>query len=144
MILMSVVGFNFTKIDVDKKSAARGKINIKNNISIKEVAETDLSFGTNTQSGLRFLFEYTSLYEPDIGQIMLIGEVLYLEESKKAKEIVKRWKKDKSLAPELIREIINTALTKCNIQALILSQYVNLPPPMPLPKVGVKPKEYIG
>jgi hypothetical protein len=37
--------------------------------------------------------------------------------------------------------ILNTVLTKCNIEALILSQEVNLPSPIPLPKVKVDSAE---
>ena len=31
--------------------------------------------------------------------------------------------------------LLNSILNKCNVQALILSQDINLPPPIPLPKV---------
>ena len=51
---------------------------------------------------------------------------------------MKGWKKNKAIPKEAMTAVINTALTKCNIQALILSQQVNLPPPIPLPKVGAK------
>ena len=43
--------------------------------------------------------------------------------------------------------LLNTILTKCNVQALILSQEVNLPPPIPMPKVQIAQqteKNYIG
>ena len=68
------------------------------------------------------------------------------------KEIIAEWKKDKKIKKELMGGILNTVLTKSNVQALIISQQVNLPPPIPLPKVNVsskpeqekKDKEYIG
>lgn len=141
---MTVVGFNFTKIVVEKKQAAKGKINIKNNISIKNIEETDLSLGRVKEAGLKFTFEYKSIYDPKVGEITLTGVVLYLEDAKKVKGIVKNWKSDKKVPQELMRAILNTALAKCNIQAIILSNDINLPPPVPLPKVEVRQNDYIG
>ena len=60
--------------------ATKGKINIKNNIQIMNVEETDLSLGTSKQKGLRFVFEFKSVYDPKIGSITLIGEVIFLEQ----------------------------------------------------------------
>jgi len=37
-------------------------------------------------------------------------------------------------------EILNIILTRCNIQALILARDINLPSPIPLPKVKVETK----
>lgn len=142
---MTIVGFNFTKIHVERKKMVKGKINIKNNVSIKKVEEADLSLGKNKQSGLRFIFEFTSNYEPKVGEIILGGEVLYLMDEKHVKDVLKGWKKNKKVPKELTAGILNTVLQKCNIQALVLSRDINLPPPIPLPKVNVaNNKSYIG
>jgi hypothetical protein len=132
---MTIVGFNFTKIEVEKKEAVSGKINISNNVSIKNIVDTDLSLGTEKQKAIKFVFEFVSKYEPALGKILLGGEVLFLDESSKIKKITEDWKKDKKVEKELMAAILNTVLTKCNVQALILSQEVNLPSPIPLPKV---------
>ena len=142
---MTIVGFNFTKINVERKKLAKGKINIKNNVGIKNVEEADLSLGKSKQSGLRFVFEFTSSYEPNVGEITLTGEVLYLAEEKAVKEVLKGWKKNKKIPKDFTAAVLNTVLQKCNIQALMLSKDINLPPPIPLPKVDVaNTKEYIG
>ncbi len=141
-----IVGFGFTKLSAEKNEAAKGKIDINNNVSIKNVEESDLSLGKEKQNALKFIFEFTSKYEPDVGTILFEGEVLYLEDPKKVKEILNSWKKDKKIDKELMAGVLNTVLTKCNVQALILSQEVNLPPPIPMPKVQIAnpEKEYIG
>ncbi|MFH1591138.1 MAG: hypothetical protein ABIC95_04390 [archaeon] len=137
---MTIVGFNFTKIRVEKTDAIKGKINISNNVSIKEVTETDLSLGTAKQKGIKFSFVFSSSYEPKIGVIELEGDVLSLEEAKKVKEILDSWKKDKQVPKETMTQILNNVLAKCNIEALLLSREVNLPPPIPMPKVSVDDK----
>ncbi|MBI2654447.1 hypothetical protein HYX02_06600 [Candidatus Woesearchaeota archaeon] len=142
-----IVGFGFTKLSAERKEAVKGKIDINNNVTIKDVKEDNFAFGKDKQQNvLRFVFEFTSRYEPDVGNILFEGELLYLEEPKKAKELLNDWKKDKKLPQEVMAGMLNTILTKCNVQALILSQEINLPPPIPLPKVqvGSPDKGYIG
>ena len=41
---------------------------------------------------------------------------------------------------EVMEQVINTALNKSNVEALILSRDINLPPPIPLPKIKGKAK----
>ena len=60
-----------------------------------------------------------------------------MDDSKSVKEILDGWKKDKRLPKETMTNVLNTILGKCNVEALILSERINLPPPIPLPKVQV-------
>lgn len=136
VILMTMVGFNFTKIDVERKKPAFGQVNIANNVNIANIEETDLAFGKPDEKGLKFSFKFDSKYEPDIGKIQLEGEIIYIDEDKKLKEIVKEWKKNKNVSKDIMTEVLNSILLKCNIEALILSKEINLPPPIPLPKVS--------
>ena len=141
-----IVGFGFTKLSAERNEAAKGKIDINNNVTIKNVEEADLSLGKDKQNVLKFVFEFTSKYQPNIGNILFEGELLYLEDPKKVKEILSSRKKEKKIQKELMAGLLNTILTKCNVQALIISQEVNLPPPIPLPKVQISQpeKNYIG
>lgn len=143
-----IVGFGFTKLSAERKEAAKGKIDINNNVTIKDINEDSFPLGNDKQQNvLRFIFEFTSKYEPSVGSILFEGELLYMEDSKKAKEILSLWKKEKKIQKEIMAGLLNTILTKCNIQALILSQEVNLPAPIPLPKVQIGQQEekgYIG
>jgi hypothetical protein len=91
---MVIVAFNFSKINVEKKSSIEGKININNNVVIKDVVESDLSLGTEKQKAVKFMFEFTSKYEPDYASIYLGGDITTIEDSQKAKKIVEDWKKN--------------------------------------------------
>ena len=134
---MAIVGFEFTKILVEKQETATGKINISNNVGIVDIRKSDLEIGKSKQTAIKFLFEYRSLYEPKFAKIELTGNILYLTDEKSAKEILDAWEKDKRISKDIAEKIINTILTKANIQSIILSNTVNLPPPVPLPKVNV-------
>lgn len=135
---MAIVGFNFNKIDVEKKESKGGKVNIRNNVTVKDIIETDISLGTQKQNAIKFIFEFSSSYEPNIGNITFGGDVLFIESAENTKKILDRWKKNKTTEQAIMSNVLNTVLSKCNVQALILSQEVNLPSPIPLPKVKME------
>jgi len=135
---MTIIGTNFTKITVEKKSAAQGKLNIANNVSINNVEEAEIAIGTSKQKTLKFTFEFTAKYEPNIGGIILDGELLFLDKPENIKDVVAEWKKSKKVPKDMMAAILNNILTKCNIEALILSREIGLPPPVQLPRVTVK------
>jgi len=137
---MAIIGFNFTSINAEKEGIAKGSIKISNEVTIKNVEEINLSLGKAKEKALKFMFEFISKYEPAIGKISIKGEILDIEDPKKTKEILKEWKKSKKVPKEVMTVLLNNILTKCNIKALVLSQDMNLPPPIPLPSVRVKNK----
>lgn len=132
---MTVVGFHFKKIHGEKKEPVSGKVDISNNISITDVKETDLTMGALKNKGLSFSFEFVSSYTPEVGNITLEGEILYVAEAKTQTDILKQWKKDKSTPTDVRSEIMSTILARSNVQALVMARDVNLPPPIPLPKI---------
>ncbi len=131
---MPIVGFNFDKIGAKKDNKITGKVQINNNINITSVEQEKLSI-TSSDDILKFTFEFKAGFEPKIGAIQINGHILYMDEPKKIGEIMKSWKKDKSISKDLAPLIMNTALAKCNVKALTLSQDVNLPPHIRLPLV---------
>lgn len=136
---MPIIGFNFTKISVERKEGDfSGKINIGNNISVKDVVQNDLALGNAKQKGIKFTFDFNVNYEPKIAEILMAGDILYINDAKKIDDILNLWKKDKKVLPEITAEILNAALMRCNIQALILSRDMGLPAPIPLPRVSAE------
>ncbi len=138
---MTVIGVNFTKINGERSGPVKGKININSNVSIKNVEKMSISLGKTNQEGLRFTFAFVTAYQPKIGAINLEGEVLFIGDSKQVKDVLTKWQKEKKVEPALLTSLMNNVLNKCNIQALMLSQMLNLPSPIPLPKVNQKQKD---
>ena len=135
---MTVVGFSFTKILAERKEFVKGKINISNNIAIKDVGSADLALGPSKQNGLKIDYTFKTTYQPNIGNIEMEGTVIYMVDEKRTKEISDSWKKDKKLPKDVMTDVLNTVLQRCNIQSLVLSREINIPPPIPLPRVGEK------
>ncbi|MFA5176321.1 MAG: hypothetical protein WC413_03640 [Candidatus Nanoarchaeia archaeon] len=133
---MPIVNFTITKIDAARLSdELKGKLNIKSDLKITNVAEEKLNI--SNQTALKFTFEFVVDYDPKFGKILLGGYLLYMpgEDEKDAKSVVDAWKKTKKLDTKLMETLFNATLSKCNVKALVLSQEVNLPPHIRLPIV---------
>ena len=144
---MPIVSLNMEKIYVERKTPLKGNIKISNDLIIKDVAKENLQMGPKQEDVLRFTFHFSSKYEPGVGEISMIGHILYLEKKETLNKVLEAWKKTRKIDSDLMTNLVNTALTKCNIKALALSQEVNLPPHLHLPimqKKVDKAAEYIG
>ncbi|RLE38989.1 hypothetical protein DRJ17_02225 [Candidatus Woesearchaeota archaeon] len=137
---MTIIGFNFKRFDAEKKEHQGGNIKVDNNINIKSVEEFEVNLGKGAQKALKFNFEFSSTFQPDIGRIIIAGEVIDLEDEKKVKEIVEAWKKKEKLDEKVMEPVMTYILNKSNIQALLIAKDLNLPSPVPLPRIRKLPK----
>lgn len=135
---MTVVAVGYNKINLEKKSSIKGKVDIKNNAAILNIEKQELTLGSKKQDSLKFVFEFRVDYEPKIAFILLEGEVIWVDEPKKIEAILKGWKKDKKVGPEIMTPVLNAVLAKSNVEALLLAKEANLPPPIQLPKIVPK------
>jgi len=135
---MTVVGLQFTRMLIEKHSAVKGKVQVNNNVALTNVEKTDFVVGPSKQGAAKFYFEFTAKYEPKIADMIFVGFLTFVDEPKKVTELVESWKKDKKLPKEVMSNVLNTILSRCNVEAMLLAREVNLPPPIPLPKVTVK------
>ncbi|MEM2121643.1 MAG: hypothetical protein QXU20_03240 [Candidatus Woesearchaeota archaeon] len=141
-----IVAVNFTKICAEKKPAQIQKLNINNNIRITSVEEAKIEVKPG-DSALKIIFEFESNYEPEIANLKIVGEAIDVEDKKNAKTILNDWTKNKKISENFLTDIMNVILSKCNVEAILLSKELNLPPPLPMPRVGTKKKDennYIG
>lgn len=141
---MSIVGFNFTKISAERKNAVVGTININNNVGLTNVAETKLGLASG-RGALRVSFKFISSYAPDFASLILEGDVIVLVDAKQAETVLESWKKGNQVPRTIFEPVMNHILDRCNVQALLLAKDLNLPSPVPLPKVQIQvpgtPKE---
>jgi hypothetical protein len=133
---MSMLGINFSKIVAERKAPVRGQISIKNNIAIKDTKKQDLKI--QDKESVKVEFEFTAKYEPGIGEIIIKGDTVIVDTPEKIKEVLDQWKKDKKLPEDLLAQVMNGLLSKCNIEALVVGREVGLPPTLNMPKVKVK------
>ncbi|MBI3036773.1 hypothetical protein HYY73_03420 [Candidatus Woesearchaeota archaeon] len=138
---MTIAGFTFTKLLAEKKAAARGNININTNMSFISAEEIDFVMGTNKQKGLKVSFDYRNTYVPDIGTLIINGEILYLSDQKRHDELMKSWKKDKRFPDDVTAHLYDMISVRSTVEAISLSSTVGLPPPVPVPRFTAGKKQ---
>ncbi len=135
---MTIVKINLHKLVAERNlESPGGQININNNVSIKNIE--DLSFDVDGKKGLKFTFAFNCNYEPEYGKIEVEGQILYVDTAAKIKGVKEGWESEKKIPMDIMEQIVNAALHKGNIQAIKISEEVNLPSPLPLPKVKTGP-----
>ena len=111
-------------------------LNIKNNSTLTAVSKVD--------GNLFISFVFSCNYEPNVGFIQLGGDLTISAESDVIDEAFEGWEKSdrKNLPAEIAGKVHNVILSNCIIEATILSRYIQLPPPIPMPRVmmGKKPE----
>lgn len=137
---MTVLNFNFTKIDVEKKGKLSKEVKINSKMGLVDVISSNVASGSK-QKAFVIKFKYDVDYEPKVGHVGLEGELIYLADEKLSAEIEKMWSGKKALPKEVMLIVLNRILHNCNVEALILSREVALPPPIQLPKVQIEAKQ---
>lgn len=137
---MAIVGFNLTKINVEKIEEIKGQIAVNNDIRLKAVEKTNLGFSVK-DIGIEIRFSFSSIFKPKVGSVEMEGKILLLESEQNAKIIMDGWGKNKRLPPVVMQAVFTTIIRKCSIQALMLTDELGLPSPVRLPKIKVSKQQ---
>lgn len=116
-----LLGFNFIKINAEKKTDFSGKLDIKSNIDIKNIEK----FKPGKQDALKVEFVLTVDYG-DLGKIELEGNLFITADSRLLKETLSSWK-DKKQPTDLQLAIANIILQKTSIKAFQIEEELGLP-----------------
>jgi hypothetical protein len=135
---MKLIGFNFTKISVEKINNLSKDLKIDTSINIESIDEVKNELLKSKDSFLNLKFNYKINYKPNIALIELSGNLAISVDSKLGKEILKDWK-NKKIKDETRIILFNAILKKSNVKALQLEEEMNLPFHFQLP--SLKPKK---
>lgn len=132
---MKFVGFNFTKINVEKTSDIFKDLKINTNIDVSNIEQLKNEIFKAKEELLGVKFKYGVDYGK-VGKIELEGNVLVSIESKEAKSIMKEWK-NKKIPEDFKISVFNVILRKSTLKALQLEDEMNLPiHTRTIPRVG--------
>ncbi len=136
---MQVIGFQFEKISAERKSfEVKEGLHVQSALNIKDVLEEKIIF-LKDQHLLKFVFEFTTAYEPDYAFLFFSGAVVVAVDKSQSDQILKEWKK-KEVNPSIQLPLFNLILTKCNVRSLQLEDELGLPLHLQLPKLEQKEK----
>ncbi len=132
---MKIIGFNLTKILVEKQENSIQDVKIDQNIDIKNISEEKIPI-TNKKT-LKIEFNLLINYSNNFGKVEFKGNILVIPEGNEFNELLDLWKENK--IPENIRvPLFNFIMNKCNVKALYLEDELSLPYHMPMPKIASK------
>jgi hypothetical protein len=133
---MAIVSINYNKVHAEKnKKQSPGQISIRNNVSITNISLGNMR-ASDKQKAIVVDFSFSITYDP-IGLISIDGSIVDIEEEAKAKDFIDVWEKHKRVEKDLTTKVITVVLEKCTIKAMILSQDIGLPSPVPLPRIKI-------
>jgi len=133
---MPVIGITFNTMEGKRKKGSP-HAEIKVNSTPKIISMKEVTVPTLKKKALSLDFEFVTTYDPQIGEIKIGGEILYLAE--KNAQILSQWKKNKKLAENVSIEILNHLFRRCLLKISIIAEDLQLPPPVQIPRV--KPSE---
>jgi len=136
---MKLLGFNFTKIQVEKLKDKVEGLKIGTRIDVSEITEAKTGILKTKDEILAIKFKYGLDYEPGMAKLDLEGNLVISLESKESREVLKQWK-DKKMPESFRMTLFNLILRKSSLKALQLEEEMNLPIHMQLPtlKIGDK------
>lgn len=135
----AILGLNIVKISADRKKNAGGPVEITTQPSIIDVSEIKLPGLAKDMSALNVSFTFNSAFKPDVGSIMIEGSILYKADN--PEDFIKEWKKNKTIPSTDGTILLNHILSKVSIIGLYISDLLQLPPIVGLPKIEAKKKE---
>ncbi len=131
---MKLVGFNFTKIAVEKTSDSYKNLKLDTKIDISTIDSIDSPFFKGEEDLIKVKFVYTIEYQPNIAKIELGGDLLLGVKKTISKGVIEGWK-NKKLPEEFRILIFNLILKKANVKALELEEQIGLPLHIPMPSL---------
>lgn len=143
---MPIVGYYIKSIDAKKRNPAKDRVDINTNVNIANMEKANVGI-KNKEPSLDISFEFHTRYEPNVGEIRLEGNVMYV--GPKVNEAIKMWKNEKKILQDVDVEVKNFLLRKCMTIEINLAENMGLPPPLMFPTVVVGKKQegdtrYIG
>ncbi|MCK5624574.1 hypothetical protein KAI04_01910 [Candidatus Pacearchaeota archaeon] len=137
---MKLLGFNFTKIQVERFKERVEGLKIGTRIDVSDIIEAKAGILKTKDDILSIKFIYGLDYEPGMAKLDLEGNLLISLESKKVKEILREWK-DKKMPDDFKIALFNLILRKSTLKALQLEEEMNLPIHIQLPSLKIGDKK---
>ncbi|ASI99598.1 hypothetical protein [Thermococcus celer] len=138
---MPVLGFNVTKIELEKVTLAvpQGQIEVKLSPKVKEMRLGEMRTPTGKINGIEILFRYEIDYNPKIAQGAIEGAILYLPPQKeKIDEILNLWEEEKKMDSMTFAEVVNFITKEISPVLMMMAKEMRLPYHVPLPRVEVR------
>lgn len=128
-----IVGFSIDSIEAGQDDMEGGETNISYSSGITDVEEADVD--SLDDSIARIFFDLGLQYQQngeDVAEMSFDGSVLWQGD---ADDIIERWEEDEELDEEVAAQVTNHVFRKCLTRAVGMADALELPSPVPMPRV---------
>jgi len=129
---MPIIGFSINSIEAKKRRVLPTGVKVTTTPKITSVKEKKVEI-VKEEKVLAVGFEFTIQYDPNVGKLKFVGEILYTDEN--VKEVLNHWKKRKKLPVDVDIAVKNFLIRKCLTVGVYLAENLQLPPPVILPVI---------
>ena len=129
------MGFNFTKINVERTGGSGENLKVNTNMDISDIDKAEIDFFKGKDEIIVAKFKYSINYSQDFAKIEFEGNIIISLNSKQAKNALNDWK-DKKVSDDIKHFVFSVILRKANVKALQLEDEMNLPFHIPMPRIS--------
>ena len=131
---MAILCINLSRVEASNSRIEKfsGELTVNSTPLIKSIEEIGIE-KIGISNALTADFEFTTMYEPKLGQIKLWGEVIFTDIN--SKKIADDWKKTKKVPNEVGVPLLNAIFRKCLGKSIVIAEDPQLPPPVVFPTV---------
>jgi hypothetical protein len=130
---MRIIGFNLTKIQIERKEDLKGQLQVNQSIDIVNIEKHSLPITNSNDQALKINFSFSIAYSENSAKLEFEGFLIMLPEDLDPTKTLKEWK-DKQISDNLRTPLYNFIMNKCNIKALDLEDQLGLPSHLPMPR----------
>ena len=130
---MPVIGIKMNRIEAERNDevAPTGPVRIAPSQKITDVKETQINSPNGKTKALEIGFEFNTIYNPEVGGIKLTGAIIFQDNAKKRKEILKTWKDSNRIEKSIEREVIASLTSRAFLVSINCAREIGVPSPMP-------------
>ncbi|MFC2143469.1 hypothetical protein ACFLQN_03650 [Candidatus Aenigmatarchaeota archaeon] len=137
---MTIISYDlyYIKANITREQMKEKKLEVNSFPRVLDVKKKT-GLPKTVKEPLQIDFEFETKYEPDLGNVVLKGEILYHGEL--LETALEEWQKSKTLNNEISLEVMNAIMRKSLIKVLAIADELKLPPPVNLPVYKLAEKE---
>ncbi|MFB6265884.1 MAG: hypothetical protein ABEI07_02255 [Candidatus Nanohaloarchaea archaeon] len=128
-----IVGFSIREMEAEKKDSKQGEMNVNYSSRITDVEEAEVP--AIDEAVARVSFEIGIDYVQDdteVADMEFEGTVLWQGD---AEQLIEKWEEEEELDEDVAATVTNHVYRKCLTRAVGMADALELPSPVPMPRV---------
>lgn len=134
---MKLLGFNYTKVNIEKKTSNLADLKISSGINIESIDKVESKSTKVNDLMISVKWRYNISYTPKIADLIFEGNMILTVKEKEAEEILEGWKNNK-IPDKFNLTILNVIMKKVSIKAAQFEEDFNLPTHFKLPSLKIQ------